>query len=391
MRYQNYHFYYLWALLFLSTWTVITVPTTAKVLSQEDVPAPQFLYRDDDRLILLDGYTGEPTPLAIEVSPGDRFGWSPDGQFLISWLQDFETETPCLNLYKVDEQAWLSDDPIACPVERIRFFDDGQQLFYVTPDEYNATLWRYNLTEGSKQELYRTTGGDSPNDTGISSLIMSPTGAYLTFEVYDWIMGGTRNSLVIMNMSTWQTVRLSAPNPYYASYYPIWSEDDSWFLITMKHEYVASAGMPETNHRGDIYLVNSNTGETYRLTFTPAEFESDIHWTEEGDIAFTTIIEENHLLSIDEAMHVETIPYAEMVMPEDVEIGDRFANITPQDIILSPDPNLGAWVEEADTQPMLTIGSFWNPRTAYFSVPIADSSLNTLIGWRPTNYNYPNG
>ncbi|MCA9885863.1 MAG: hypothetical protein KC708_22950 [Anaerolineae bacterium] len=388
MRNQKRHFHHILALL--SLWIFVAIPTTAQ--QPEDLPAPQFLYRDNDQLILLDGYTGEPTPLAIDVSPGDRFGWSPDGQFLITWLQDSETETSCLNLYKVDEQAWLSDDPIACPVERIKFSNDGQQLFYVVPDEYNATLWRYNLTEQTKQELYRTTGGNSPNDTGISDLALSPTGAYLTFESFDWMMGGTMNAFVILNTSTLEHAVLQAPDTYYASYYPIWSPDDSWFLINMMDEYVVSATLPQTSHRGDVYLVNSDTGESYRLTFTPAEVEKDIHWIDEGNIAYTRVIEEVHMLSIDEAINIEPIPSEEIIMPDVTTLDEDNTDSMPYGVMPSPNPNIGAWVDDVEPQPILTIGEFhWSIRTPYFSVPITDSSQDTLIGWRPSKIAYPRG
>ena len=69
------------------------------VLAQDDVPAPQFLYRNGNHLVLLDGYTGEASELPFEVVEQDRFEWSPDGRYILALQnRDSATYTYCLNL-----------------------------------------------------------------------------------------------------------------------------------------------------------------------------------------------------------------------------------------------------------------------------------------------------
>lgn len=90
-------------------------PTTpVQAQDESSQPAPQFLYRDDTRLILVDGYTGETTELPFEVTNYDRFVWSPDGLYLMTRLHNEENRAYCLNLYDVDALEWLYDEPISC-------------------------------------------------------------------------------------------------------------------------------------------------------------------------------------------------------------------------------------------------------------------------------------
>jgi hypothetical protein len=367
--------------------------TTLVVHAQdEEPPAPQFLYRDYTRLILINGYTGETAELPFEVNQSDQFRWSADGRFLAAMFFESEPFLYCLNLFEVDAMEWLYEEPISCAVHSIRFFEDREEFFYVTSGELSSTLWLFNPEDGTSEALYEQEGGSLPYSGGISDLVWSPTGTYLTFEAFTQIMGGTLNSFVVMNFERRQSIRISAPNPYYASYRPIWSDDDRWFLINLKEEYVYSAMIPRSNHQGDIYLINSDTGESSRLTYTPAVNKA-AEWTEEGDILIREFITRHTTLTIEEAMAVEPIPREAIVYPERIDV-EAFQ--TPRgtiDAYISPDTNLGAWVrfvedEQGQNVSVLNIGWPYSMNSAFtFVLP----EEYTLIGWRPSDYPYPQG
>jgi WD40 repeat protein len=363
-------------------------------VSAQDEPAPEFLYRDENRLVLVNGYTGETTELPIEVANRDRFAWSPNGQYLLTRLYDNEGNSYCLNLYNVDTQAWLYDEPISCAVQDAIFSPDGTQLVYEFNDGANGVAWLYGIEAETSQELYRTTWGTENLSAGVYGFLWSPIHKYLTFIQYSWIMGGTLNNFFIFNIESGNYVEVNAPDTYYATYDPIWSADDRWFLITLREEYVS--GLLSSNHKGDVYLVNSDTGEKYRLTYSPAAPEEDIRWTENGNIAFTEVIRQEKTFNIEEAMNVELVPPENIVEPEDVSR----ASFNPlAGVIVSPDPDFGAWVSNVPTQPgsdqyEFSIGyiSSKSP-TANFTTLIPESykSGNILIGWRPSAYPYSIG
>lgn len=378
---------------------LLTIPAAA----QGDPPAPQFLYRDENTLVLLNGYTGEATELPIKVTERDRFEWSPDGQYLLAQLQDTGVIYGyCLNLYDVDARAWLYNEPISCAVVDALFSSDSRHIAYAsnTEDGNNASLSLYSLADETSQELYRTTTGDELRPAGISDIQLSPTETYATFVTAHTILGGSRNYFEVMNIDSHNHFTVSAPNQYYASYHPIWSDNDRWFLIVLQEEYVTSGTLPSTNHRGDVYLINSESGEEYRITYTPAIGEGDVRWTDDGKIAFNvTVVErQNFTFTPEQAMKVEEIPSDEIVWPEPIDAedyyGDPLANV-----MVSPDTWLGAWVSYPSTQGetstrQLNIGHYLSiERTVIFSVSIPESYSysNILIGWRPSDYRYPQG
>ncbi len=363
--------------------------------AQDEPPAPQFLYRNDNHLVLLNGYTGTTSTLPIEVNEKDYFIWSPDGQYLMARLYQGKNNDYCLNLYDVDKQKWVDDKPISCNAIYYVFTKDGSQLYYLTNDKTGGRLWKYNIPDKVSLDIYETTKGEDYSD-GISELNWSPTETYLTFEDYHAIMGGTLNSLIIMNVETEKYSTLNAPNTYYASYRPVWSPDDSWFLVTLQEEYVTSGSFPVTNQQGDLYLVRSETGKQYRLTYTPAEYEVDVHWTDDGKIAFTEVTEQKLTYTLDQAMNIEPVSPDKIIYPEPVD-AEAILNRS-QRIMISPDTSLGAWTSQAqqsDNKPIfkLNIGGILDEPIIEFSVPIADpfQSSNILIGWRPSNYPYPGG
>jgi dipeptidyl aminopeptidase/acylaminoacyl peptidase len=387
-------------LLLLVTFCLLLLTTPAA--AQDDPPAPQFLYRDENRLILVDGYTGDATELPFEVTERDLFAWSPDGQYLLVRIQQGENNGYCLNLYKVDVDSWLYDEPISCAVFYAAFSADGTQLIYTSSAENNAILWLYTLADENSQELYRTTIGDELRPAGISDIQWSPTETYLTFDRYDSIMGGSLNTFLVLNVESQQHISITAPDPYYASYYPIWSADDRWFLIVLQEEYVTSGSLAVTNHQGDVYLVNSETGESSRLTYTPAVGEYDIRWTEDGKIAFYVVVAETQefIFTPQQAMKVEIVPDDEIIRPEPVNPEDYFPD-PMSNLMLSPDSNIGAWLSYPSIQqdpPIreFNIGNLMSPDSStIFSVPIPESYSNSysniLIGWRPSDYDYPQG
>lgn len=366
--------------------TFIWLPT---ISAQEEDPAPQFLYRDEDHLVLVNGYTAETTELPFEVTNRDRFAWSPNGQYLLTRLFDNEDNSYCLNLYIINTQAWLYDEPISCSVQDAIFSPDGSQVVYDSNDGANGLAWLYSIEQETSEELYRTTWGAENLSAGVYGFLWSPTHKYLTFIQYSWIMGGTLNNFIIFNIESGNYVEVNAPDTYYASYNPIWSADDRWFLITLKEEYIS--GMLSTNHKGDVYLVNSETGDQYRLTYTPAAPEENIHWTEDGTIAFTEVIRQEKTFNIEEAMNVEAVPSENIIEPEEIDIGNFYNPLVG--VMISPDPDYGAWVSPIPIPETgnyeLNIGyiSSKSPVARFTTyIPEYYQSDNVLIGWRPWAY-----
>ncbi|MBZ0304422.1 MAG: hypothetical protein K8J31_32095 [Anaerolineae bacterium] len=395
MRFQQFTVYPLMTILLIS---LVAQPSTRPV-SAQDEPPPQFLYRDENRLVLVNGYTGETAELPIEVADQDHFDWSPDGQYLLARLQEETTDSYCLNLYDVDAQEWVYGEPISCGVPEAIFSPESTHIVYETNDGTNLMVRLYSIENETSQELYRTIQEIEQMSKGIEQFTWSPTGAYLTFIDYTWIMGGTLNALVVLNVENGNYAVVSAPNPYYASYDPIWSADDRWFLILLKEEYVTNGVVTMTNHQGDVYLVNSDTGEQYRLTYTPAAPEVDIRWTEAGTIAFTMVVQLEMALTIEEALEVEPVPPEEIIEPEVIDTENLFLSM--RGVIISPDPNIGAWGSTIETQPgsgeyEFNIG-YVSPdaRTANFTTLIPGYYLypnsRIIIGWRPSDYPYPIG
>lgn len=353
---------------------------TMPALAQDDIPAPQFLYRGENQLLLVDGFADEIYELPIEVSERDGFEWSPDGRFLLASLYEDEILTYCLNLFDVDAQTWLYEEPIACNAFNPMFTADSEQFIYITEDGHNEVLWSHSLADRTNSELYRTTDGHDIYETGISELDWSPTKKYLTFIDFRWIMGGTLNTLVIMDAKSRNFIIVSAPNAYYASYNPIWSADERWFLIMLKEEYITSATLPRTNHEGDVYLVNAQSGETYRLTYTPTVSEHRIRWTEEGNIAFSVTTVQDSTFTLEAAMNVEVVPDEDIIWPESIYSEDFFD--PKPNIMISPDENIGAWVTYRQDQPDLLNFGYTDPDApASFSITMPESYQ--LVGWRP--------
>ncbi|MBC8099853.1 MAG: hypothetical protein H7Y11_10455 [Armatimonadetes bacterium] len=394
MCFQSFAAWRLPALLLIG-FCVLFMPTHSS--AQAETPAPQFLYRRENRLVLLNGYTGEATELPLDVGDFDTFVWSPDGKYLLALLDDDKGYRRCLNLYDVDAQAWVASAPISCGVSVAVFSADGTQIAYAYDDTINATLRLYNLADETSQELYRTTNNDAFYSAGLSSIQWSPTKTYLTFVEYQEITGGSLNTFVVMNFESRDYVTLSAPATYYASYDPIWSADDGWFLIRLKAEYVTSGSVALTNHQGDVYLINSATGEQYRLTYSPGSYEHDVRWLDNGsiNIALTVLSRQDLTYTIEQATRVEEVPFESIVMPEPFDV-ENFYN-PKVNITISPDNGLGAWVainraQQTDSMYELKIGNIIDTAfTANFAVPLPANyaSSSILIGWRPSDYPYP--
>lgn len=196
----------------------------------------------------------------------------------------------------------------------------------------------------------------------------------------------------MMNLDTQKYITIEAYEPYYASYDPIYSEDERWFLIILKDEYIISKALPFTNHQGDVYLVNSETGQKHRITYTPAVLETDIHWIENGNIAFTEVIYAEHELTLEEAMNVEPVPKEAIVAPE---YFDEEGFYDPfEGVLVSPDPTIGAWtasnlLEKGIYAHELSIGDIYGKsRTPSFTITFEASIRDVVIGWRPSDYPY---
>jgi len=372
----------------LLLWVVIAVS------AQDEQPSPQFLLREDNQLILVNGYTGDTTDIPIDLSDRDTVKWSPDGTYLEIGFYQEETYRTCINLYNFDAQEWVSPTPIACEVKDTLLTADDSQFIYVTDDRQNAQLWLFDIETELESRLFETIGGDEVYNMSLSSLRFSPSGKYLLFTEYESIMGGSRNSLIVMNVTSHKYITVQAPRLYYASYSPIWSPNDNWFLIMLKEEYVVSGTIPDTNHEGDVYLVNIESGEQLRLTYTPAVQERDIHWTDDGQIAFTEVVMNNITLTIDEAQNIAPVPFEDIIQPEEYEWESVWFNSSSY--IQSPDPSISAWhgleTNDGEYTYTLSIGEYLEDDIVFtlFSPDDLQNS-DAVIGWRPTAFVYPQG
>ncbi|MBL8166092.1 MAG: hypothetical protein JNJ61_29185 [Anaerolineae bacterium] len=376
---------------------VVLLLSTALTTAQNTPPAPQFLYRNENRLILVNGNTGETVELSIEVATQDRFTWSPDGRYLLAQISEGENGGYCLNLYDVDAESWLYSETIACSIEDVLFSSDTVHIAYTTSDRINETLWLFSLVDKTSQKLFQTTGGTATYPDEIIKLSWSPANQYLSFISATQILSGPHTVLNVINIESLNYTTVAAPNTLFANYDPIWSANDRWFLIILKEEYLNREY--NSNHQGDVYLVNSDTGEQSRITYTPAALEQDVRWTDNGDIAFTMVIQQEWTLTLEAAMNVEVVSPEDIVMP--VEESYSPLNHT----LISPDPYLGAWVSTAITESGETIYTIsigyidpFKPFRELFSMPIRATNLsipesvesgNLLIGWRPSDYPYP--
>lgn len=383
MRYHDFLRYMSIPCVLVGLWILLT---TVFVRAQDALPAPQFLFRRDDRLILLDGYTGETSELPFTVTALDRFTWSPDGRYLLALLREEDGRSPCLNLYDVDALTWIDEQPVSCGVGEAIFSSDSTHIAYSTSDEINGTLWQFDLAVAASQQIYQTTIGSDLNPSGIRHLKWSPTESYLTFIHYDMTWGGPLNYLIVMSASQHTNISLNAPNTFYADYDPIWSADDAWFLVILQDQYMMG-GAPATNQEGDVYVVNAESGERVRLTYTPTVRERYVHWTDDGGIAYSVFIEQKTTLTLDEALDTPEVPASEIVTPEPP---DPQVHFNPAgDGMISPDPNVSARVSsDGHSQTLLYISGYND-----FTISIADPSIEPfiLIGWRPSDVYYPLG
>lgn len=152
--------------------------------------------------------------------------------------------------------------------------------------------------------------------------------------------------------------------------------------------------------------MNTQTGENYRLTYTPTLDKYDIHWTDDGKIAFTEreVILRDFDLSIEEALDVPEVPREDIVMPEPIYLEDeddinREAFL--RDILVSPDSEYGAWItHEENNNKTITyelnfggVFAYYYQKNTNFSIPLSDTYRvnKVLIGWRPSDYRYSIG
>ncbi|NJO83665.1 MAG: hypothetical protein HC828_13240 [Blastochloris sp.] len=347
----------------------LIVLLAGRVAAQADDPH-QFLYRDGDRLMLVDLRADPPTVEAlpgIEAAELDHYEWSADGRYLSALQQESETFTNCLNIYDVDELVWLYDEPIACSVTDAALAPASENIAYATYTNYNGQLWLYSLSDDMVRALDATTyGDDSLYDAQISDIGWSPSGRFVTYEHRESISGGSVNILYVLDLASRVLEPWSVAGEYYAGYNPIWSPDDAWFLLVIQEQYVTSGSLPLTNHRGDLYLINAAERATYRLTYTPALSEYNIGWTPDGEIIYTA--ETITQLSIDEGMRVPEVPREQIVQPEEY---DRLQDSR------SPDGSIGIYTFGSESTRTLQFESV----EVSLDVPLSDSY--DLIGWRP--------
>lgn len=377
---------------------IVLLITPFTLTAQEDAHPPQFLYRDGDQLVLVSlvesGTSATSALPNITAQRDDRFVWSPNGDYLAGILVT-ESFTGCLKLYSMADLNWVYDEPIACDVEEITFTLDSTQIIYSVRHETRGEWRIFTLSTGNDELLYATEPTEGPTtSTFVCCTEWSPSGKYFYFEVRYQIMGGSNNYLVMMDFATRETYSLSAPNAYYADYSPIWSPDEKWYLLILQNQYVTSGALAQTNHMGDVYLIQASDGETYRITYTPAEAEIDVHWTDDGTIAFRNHVSYyvDHDFSIEEALTVPEPDPATIITPEPIDPAAFFYVSPPEYPEHGSDWGFGAdisWQNETSSY-RVEIAYYWGPpsydidvRGIYFETTLEESERWDIVGWRP--------
>jgi hypothetical protein len=357
---------------------------TQIVSAQDETAFEQgFVYRDGDQLMFVNPYVEpvEAVPLpGIVASQRDWWEWSPDGRYLVALLHQDESANygRCLNLYDVDLREWVYDEPVICDFSDAAISPESTQIAYATHDQNDAYLWLLTLANDYRQPLYDTTDRDFDeinNVYFIDGIDWSPTGRYLMFTYYSSVIGGTINSALMMDVINGRYQGVGAG--YYAGFDPIWSPDDEWYLVVIQEEYVTSGTLPYSNHQGDLYLINSEDGHRNRITFTPADLESNIEWVSQTEFTFDTT---QHLTyNVEDAMNIAPVPSENIVYPEAVDSLEFHSSN------LSPDGEFGV-------QFISTTGNTARPEILriiarygeVFSTNIPNLyPLTDIIGWRP--------
>lgn len=172
---------------------------------------------------------------------------------------------------------------------------------------------------------------------------------------------------------------------------------------TVARQLCPSGTYPFTNDVGDLYLFNADSGEHYRLTYTPTVTETDIHWTDTGAIAFTEIISHSMAYTLNQAMNITPVPSQDIVTPEPVDpfheneeegYAGPFASEGPNSYV-SPDLDLVARVTHNETGSVnqITLHRFTYAPEEDIVIDFTESASGsvTLIGWQPSDYPYPVG
>ncbi|MBK9751418.1 MAG: hypothetical protein IPO91_32265, partial [Chloroflexi bacterium] len=366
--------------------------TPFTLTAQEDAHPPQFLYREGGQLVLVSitGETSEALPLPdVVAGDNDRFVWSPDGRYLLALSAPDVFSDYCLNVYDIARLDWISNIPIACHVSDAEFSHDGTALAYSTTDyseqdgrrfPTNADVWLLDLQQQSTESIYHWSWSDTPNQfsIGLVGLNWSTHDGYLTFVQTESLLSSNDRFLIVYNIAPATSYSPQISTSSYASYDPIWSPDEARFLLRLQEEYW-SHNFP-TNHEGDVFLVHASDGEQYRLTYTPAERESNIRWTEDGRVAFDVV--QSVYLEVDEALSVPEPNPNSIVQPQRAELQDMFL----QGLYVFEESDLAAWViSKGDSPFILHIGGFSGRQHAYSTQLGEDYNLQTgIIGWRPT-------
>lgn len=308
--------------------------STSVLQAQTDEPtidSPQFIYRDSEHLVLVNAVSGETEILTgIQAKQRDYLSVSPSGHYLMMITEDTDSNVSyCLNIYEIETQKFLYRQPIHCNIQTAEFSNDDTSIAFSTrsTDAEEPALWLHKFSTGTTQLLYDKSLGTSiyESGVGITDIRWSPSGNYMSFVIFTDIMGGSLNFLHILNVETLREYGVGGFGDfYYATYNPLWSPDENWILLALKEEYVAGGSRPFTNHEGDLYLINSKTGEQHRLTFTPAEYESGPRWTVDGSITY--VIPQTVTLSVDEALDLQ--PPDEIIEPEEIDFSMPLSCIT---------------------------------------------------------------
>jgi Tol biopolymer transport system component len=260
-------------------------------------------------------------------SPNGRYLdriWSPDGRYLLIQPQ---VASPAIQIYDLQERRFLSQSF----GYEATWSPDGKIIAYLTLDSRDPvvrSLHLYCWLEGYEKIIYRATNHEVAYSLKLGSLEWSPNSQSLFFsEVYHSGFTSVEHAM-LLNLGSGSArevdVRLSA------DYRPLWSPNGNYFILQLEQTPGYENPPQNDTEVGDLYVVDVETGQLIRITFTPFAYESDIAWSSDGKtISYNTT--ETRSLRLDEALNLPQdftdppIPYLSRVEME----GGNLVSISP--------------------------------------------------------------
>jgi Tol biopolymer transport system component len=281
--------------------------------AQGDVIEAQYeaLIKFEDRYVLWNVVTDTLTELPdLEVLQYRRPIWSPDGNYLL--IYPYGEDNCCTGVYDVVRQTWDEHQFENYAV----WSPSGEFILHTIEHESEIELVLYNWATGDSEVIYSIEV--DVFGAGISDLSWSPDSQSIFFIEYSGGMGGTFNAGNVLYLPTRAVFSLNDGNDtWYARYDPNWSPNGRYLLFWMQTTapIVRASSIVHDAEVGDVYLMDTYTGERHRVTNTPLESEFGIRWSEDGrQIIFT--LNQDVTVSLEDALLLDDPLTDRSVIPE---------------------------------------------------------------------------